>query len=54
MEFTGSNYYHFIYTGSGNDLCLASETIFGDITIFDHGIYQTEVTGWVRSEGAHV
>jgi hypothetical protein len=52
MEFTGSNYYHFIYTGSGNDLCLASETIFGNITMFDYGIYQTEVTGWVERHNA--
>jgi len=52
MEFTGSNYYHFIYTGSGNDLCLASETIFGNITVFDYGIYQTEVTGWVERHNA--
>ena len=52
MEFTGSNYYHFIYTGSGYDLCLASETIFGDITILDHNIYQTELTGWVDRHNA--
>lgn len=52
MEFTGSNYYHFIYTGSGNDLCLASETISGDITIWSNGIYETELTEWAERHNA--
>tara|TARA_A100001035_G_scaffold115279_1_gene90474 strand:- start:6508 stop:6960 length:453 start_codon:yes stop_codon:yes gene_type:complete len=52
MQLTGSNYYHFIYTGSGKDLVLPSESVIGDIIIWGCDIYQTEVTNWVNRHNA--